>query len=433
MLIPFFLFAKNFQLKIKLMVMLLSIFLHITLFYLLLALLIPVLRRYISSRTCAALWLLPNGLYLVTDNFTFVRAPRFTVYVPETFLSVLFWVWLCGMLAVLCWKTVGHFRFRSRILAQAWEIDDPDVIALWRDELARAGYGEQWFTLVRSPTVSTPLTIGFFAGTIRVVLPERSYTPDELRLILRHELIHIGREDAAAKLLFTFCIAVCWFNPLMWWAMRKSADDLELSCDETVLLDADEARRRQYAELLLRTAGDERGFTTCLSASAKSLRYRLHWVMQPGKRFTGSLIAGGLTAALLLTCGIVALAFERGTGEELIFNGHPHSEFALAGEAKWTAPDGFYALGVLDDAALGDYLAGLEAEKISDNYELFYNSTSEYLLVLDYLGPEGTVKVSLRDHVLAVSVPGSREEYFVPEKIDWTYLGSLLERPGPQV
>ena len=44
---------------------------------------------------------------------------------------------------------------------------------------------------------------------------------------------------------------------------------------ETVLLDADSSVKRQYAGLLLKTAGDERGFTTCLSASAGALRYRL--------------------------------------------------------------------------------------------------------------------------------------------------------------
>ena len=45
----------------------------------------------------------------------------------------------------------------------------------------------------------------------------------------------------------------------------------------------------RYSELILSTAGDERGFTTCLSASAKSLRYRLSRVMRPQKRLPGFL------------------------------------------------------------------------------------------------------------------------------------------------
>lgn len=69
--------------------------------------------------------------------------------------------------------------------------------------------------------------------------------------------------------------ALCWFNPLMWIATRKASDDLELSCDEIVLENMDEGMRRQYAELLLDTAGQAGGFTICLSAAAETMRYRL--------------------------------------------------------------------------------------------------------------------------------------------------------------
>ena len=36
------------------------------------------------------------------------------------------------------------------------------------------------------------------------------------------------------QLAFAFCTALCWFNPFLWIAMRKSAEDLELSCDELI-------------------------------------------------------------------------------------------------------------------------------------------------------------------------------------------------------
>lgn len=40
----------------------------------------------------------------------------------------------------------------------------------------------------------------------------------------------IFQYPAGSKLL-TFCTAICWFCPLMWIAKRRSAEDLELSCD----------------------------------------------------------------------------------------------------------------------------------------------------------------------------------------------------------
>ena len=122
--------------------------------------------------------------------------------------------------------------------------------------------------LYRSAEVWTPLTIGLFAGARVVVLPERDYTDEELRLVLTHEAVHIARCDAASKLALVSVTALFWFDPLVWLAMRRSADDIELSCDESVTLGADEAERRRYADLILSSAGDERGFTTCLSARA---------------------------------------------------------------------------------------------------------------------------------------------------------------------
>ena len=62
--------------------------------------------------------------------------------------------------------------------------------------------------VVRSDAVTTPLSIGLYNRTTRIVLPMREYTQEELSLILRHEIIHISRGDPEAKLFLTFCTAM---------------------------------------------------------------------------------------------------------------------------------------------------------------------------------------------------------------------------------
>ena len=151
---------------------------------------------------------------------------------------------------------------------------------------------------------------------MRIILPERTYSKDELALILRHELIHWGRDDASTKLFLTFCTALCWINPFTWYAMRRSADDLELSCDESVLWDADETSRRQYAELLLTTAADDRGFTSNLSNSAKALRYRLQKVMRPREKATGAMVLAVIFYLLFVTCGYAAIPYAKTSGAD---------------------------------------------------------------------------------------------------------------------
>ena len=83
---------------------------------------------------------------------------------------------------------------------------------------------------------------------------------------------------------------------------------MELSCDETVLLGADDRVRREYAGILLNNAKDQRGFTTCLSASANAMRYRLKHIAKPSRRRSGALAVGLLFFVLSMTSGYVALA-----------------------------------------------------------------------------------------------------------------------------
>ena len=108
LLVGFFLlwifFLPSTKQRITIMLSLMDVFLHITLFYLLLALFIPVLRRYFTSRSCAVLWLIPNVLYLSVIRHFGLRRPYLTVYVPETLLERLLWVWIGGVAAVLLWK-----------------------------------------------------------------------------------------------------------------------------------------------------------------------------------------------------------------------------------------------------------------------------------------------------------------------------------------
>ena len=312
-----------------LLTMCLSIFPHICLYYAVLMLLLPFLRRHISARACAMLWMIPNYLYLTSLNYMKTAEPLAVIQTSGQWIWVVLGVWFAGFALVLLWKIVSHLIFRREILKDARPVLDKDVLALWWEEVDAARIKKATFVLVTSPAVSSPLTVGLFRRFTKVVLPERPYTPDELRLIFRHEIVHIGREDSSSKFFLAFCTAMCWFNPLMWIAMRKSADDMELSCDETVLLNSDEETRRQYAGLLLSTAGDGRGFTTCLSAAASSMRYRLKSIVAPRRRGSGAIAVGLVFFVLCMTCGHVALAYGAGSGRELLFQGKDSSWFDL--------------------------------------------------------------------------------------------------------
>ena len=412
--------------------LLLRVFLLIGVYYVLLLAVMPLLRRHISARVCAVLWLLPGYLYFLAQVSSVQRADpggerMLVLHASGTLVTVLLAVWAAGAIGVFAWKIISHLRFRRRVLKDAVVVTDEQTLAVWQAELTRAWIGKTKWTLVRAPQLTTPLSIGLFQKTTCVALPARSYTPEELSLILRHEIIHLSRRDPASKFFMVFCTAMCWFNPLMWVAMRKSADDFELSCDESVLLAQPQPVRRQYAELLLRTAGDERGFTTCLSATASALRYRLKNIMAPGKKHTGALLVGLTFLMLMLCAGHVALAYDAQPGAARIFDGWPPEDVSLRYVYPWNDDRGT-EFGCTDEAALKDYLAALQLETYTEALDRYGDVRSLQLL---FDAPEGTLSVTLADnqsiHVTRLWLKNApSESYYLAEPIDWKLLDRLI-------
>ncbi len=402
-----------------------GIFLHICLYYLLLLPALPLLRRHISARACALLWMIPNYLYLTHQGSMKLPRPALVFRARGDWLWILFALWLAGFLAVLLWKGFEHQRFRRRILKDAQPVTDPEVLALWQEALEDARFRKVRFKLATSPQVRAPLTVGLLRIFTRVVLPEKDYSPEDMALILRHEIVHIGREDSWNKFFLLFCTAMCWFNPLMWLAMGKCAEDLELSCDETVLLDSDGATRRNYADLLLQTAGDSRGFTTCLSASARAMRYRLKHVMGSAPKKSGALIVAAVFFLLCMSSGYVALAYDGVSGEDVIYRAE--GDYRLSSVMRLYDRETDYCR-CRDEAAFHDYLAGLELSRLTGNYS-FSGGRREYICIL--LTPEGTLGLSLYDDAIKLSpLYGEKPRaswYYVPEGIDWDYLDTILE------
>ncbi len=286
--------------------------------------------------------------------------------------------------------------------------------------------------LVTSPQASTPITIGLFPKSVRVVLPQRHFTPEELKLIFRHELVHIGREDAWNKFFVAFCIAMCWFNPLMWMAMRRSSEDLELSCDETVLSGLEEGERRQYADLILRTAGDGRGFTTCLSASASALRYRLKSIVKPGKKVSGALLVGVAFVLLFVTYGQVSLAYGAGTGESAIFYGRARTWLCgRSGGRRMILSRKCWRAGTREPYGTIWPLCSLA--EMTGSCSDFYGKEGEQIVLL-YDAPEDTLTVMLWDDYIKV-VPFwesglSSYYYHVSGGLDWGKVHGWLEEAG---
>ena len=275
-------------------------------YYALLLFLLPLLRRKLEARACAALWLVPSVLYLFANVELSALHPLWVVRVPSELAKTLWIIWIAGFCALLLAALLLHLHWRRALMKSAVKVVEGRAYELLHEEMARVG--EEKLPLVISGAVKTPLIVGLLRDELVLFLPERAYSEEELRLIFRHELVHLQREDVWLKCFMLFCTAMLWFDPLPWLAMRRAAEDAELSCDETVMAGAGETERKRYAELILSTAGDARGFSTCLSASAYGLRYRLRSIVKPEEKNRGILLLSLFSFALVASCGLICVA-----------------------------------------------------------------------------------------------------------------------------
>ncbi|MBR6574661.1 MAG: M56 family metallopeptidase [Clostridia bacterium] len=419
---------------------------------LLLLLLLPALRRTISARACGRLWEIPAIvtfviLYLESiQNAAFVRLPMVIFYVPEGVLKGVFAVWFAGFVICLVWYLAAHIRFKKQLTECAREAE-PTIQNLWREAIKAIGLN--WnIPLYVTPAIHTPLVVGVRKRGMKAFLPDRSYTREELVMIFHHELRHVFRRDGEIKLMWMVIRSMLWFNPFARLAGQRAAEDLELSCDEFVLEGASDETRRRYAELLLDTAGDSRGFSTCLSASARTLRYRLKCAVKPGKRLPGALAVALAAGLLVMSVGTVSFAHGRGRLSDFYdFSGYTDVTDSFSRQIQKTiygtyriepvGPGDLSYFGKRDDQTVIEYLSGLEVLALTKPFD----SEHHFITGSEYFGNGQWAGFELydpqKDTVLWIQLwedwlvvqsysPRNTQYYKVPGGIDWTWLNTML-------
>ena len=94
-----------------------------------------------------------------------------------------------------------------------------------------------------SEKIGTPFVFGLFMP--RIYLPD-ILEKNEKEYILLHERTHIKHGDWLIKIIGMSAVAVHWFNPLVWLAFMLFEQDIEMSCDESVVADMDNDMKQAY-------------------------------------------------------------------------------------------------------------------------------------------------------------------------------------------
>ena len=172
---------------------------------------------------------------------------------------------------------------------------------------------------VRVKEISTPMIIGFFAPT--VILPQKDFGEEELKLILKHELMHFKSRDLFIKAFMLAAQAVNWFNPFLKLFMIKAEQECEMYCDERVMAGESEYRKRLYCRSILNTAAADEDsglrpvISTGFNISREGMKRRLKTILSVKKKYKLSIVCGAVAVMIILTGTVFAFSDNNDDGE----------------------------------------------------------------------------------------------------------------------
>ena len=203
-------------------------------------------------------------------------------------------VWAAGMGCMGLWLAVSNLRF--------WHMLRKKRIPMELPECRYPVY------LVEEGLVS-PCLFGLFRPAVYLT-PAAMESGEGLRHVLAHEETHGRHGDPLWSLLRSVCLAVYWFDPLVWWAAAAAREDCELACDESALRRLGEAERIPYGQTLLRliplqrSAGHVMLTATTMTSDKKRMKERIMRISENLKMKTAA-----LCAALAVTAAVCAVTF----------------------------------------------------------------------------------------------------------------------------
>ncbi|MCK4564079.1 MAG: M56 family metallopeptidase, partial [Verrucomicrobia bacterium] len=163
--------------------------------------------------------------------------------------AILTGLWGLGGCMVLLSMGIGLFAV-GRMVGKARPADPAWMQRLLRLR-KRLGIARP-VELLETKGPSMPIAVGLLKH--RIMLPEsgRDWPAKEQEAVLAHELAHIKRRDCLLHFISTIALALHWFNPLFWYAMRRMRLEREHACDDHVL--GVGAEPTAYADQLLTIA-----------------------------------------------------------------------------------------------------------------------------------------------------------------------------------
>jgi len=198
-------------------------------------------------------------------------------------------VWLAGTAALGLVFLAVNLRFGKKLRRSRERVEETDAC----------------LPVYESGETDTPCLFGVAKPSIYVT-PDTRTEAETLRYALAHEQTHYRHGDNLWAVLRGVCLALHWYNPLVWWAAELSRRDAELACDEATIRRIGESERAAYGRTLIRMTCEKRPAllvtATMMTDSGKGLKERISLLVKKPKTAAYTAVAVLLIAGLSVAC-----------------------------------------------------------------------------------------------------------------------------------
>ena len=242
-----------------------------------------------------------EDIFILDDNIEHIKPDVNVVvddngYVADPEIKVIDWndvlmsVWLAGTAVFGTIFAVSNLRFHKKL----------------KNTRMRINGTKAWLPVYESSAVKTPCLFGAIKPAIYVtkdVLADGKVFSH----VLEHETTHYRHGDHIWSVLRCFCLALHWYNPLVWLAAFLSMRDSELACDEDTIKRIGEEERIDYGRTLINLTCEKPAVgilsaATTMTGSKSSIKERILLIAKKPKMLK-------ITAAVVAAIAVFAIIF----------------------------------------------------------------------------------------------------------------------------
>ncbi|MCS4457668.1 M56 family metallopeptidase [Clostridium botulinum] len=169
-----------------------------------------------------------------SENISYKQEDTAKEKVITNTLNIASCIWLVGVFSIALFFSIILWRFKVKI-SNLEQIEDLEIVSLLEECKKKLSINRS-IPIYACDDFKAPCIFGVLKP--KIYIPKYKYSTNDYKYlshIFLHELIHYKRKDLIYNFLGTITILIYWFNPIIWFIVKKMKLQREYACDTYVL------------------------------------------------------------------------------------------------------------------------------------------------------------------------------------------------------